>query len=958
MDLKKNFDCFIFPANMELNNQTHKHKSYPCEHEMQLKGETTSTSDNLFHEDVNSVNHICKENNVIEDVDNTLITGVSLESDSNGFAPQDGIIIDLKDKTNSPQVEPGGVDILAIENFDSMLTAEKTKAMDIYYEEENLNYCVDSDVPLLSSSVESDMSVEVLNPLDICNVYSERNQSDSDVSLLSMSGDEVSNGEPEEYNNYELAHTTASDHCNILPNVTENKSDNYITPLNLNNPSTDTFLSYENKLNDSKELFIIPEAKQLQEAFMDQTESINSRVKYYTKFIDNPELASSQSTNEIKNFTEKTFLHQNGDAPGGEIINQCDQKMAELSMMNNSLLTHSTSNNINDTATTWHFYDKDSSLVECSQDCSLMKNFDPHSPSVMDSNTPEISAEFSQTCLEASQLNGNEKQQYGEAIQEVVALEKQDSCDSTLPLIDSEIISIDSLYSKNFSNSNISEIEPTFSKEKNVPLLHFLGSSNLISTSHCSSQEHVNLSDACIHMLNNLNNSYSNISLMHISSLKNIQETYEDNISVISSETVKTTNHWKNLIAYSIGFMVMYMAFGSLRHLQSSINNSNGVGLITLSCLFAFFVIGSLFASYVVKELEPRRATLVTVLFHILYVISNCYPSIYILMPASAMLGFWNAVSWGAQGIYIQRLACDYAIKKGKKTEHICSKFHGVFYLILFFSEVFGNLISSLILSSSETGSSLNEQNQTDFYYKNSTLEAITNITHKNQQCGINYNHLKHEDEKSIPISQNIIFLLTAIFTGLDILAFAIIFFFVDPLTSNYRNSLPQTARNCEKLWRDIKSVLIFTKDWRFVLLIPIYLFSAMHLAYISAEITKAFATCMLGVHMVGYLMICYGISDALSSYISGWLNQITGRILLITIGSLSFQLVILSLFLWQPVSTSLLPYILIFGFWGLSDGFYASQLCSEFRHNPYLNPNSDIEDVYEPEEDNRKSRL
>lgn len=43
--------------------------------------------------------------------------------------------------------------------------------------------------------------------------------------------------------------------------------------------------------------------------------------------------------------------------------------------------------------------------------------------------------------------------------------------------------------------------------------------------------------------------------------------------------------------------------------------------------------------------------------------------------------------------------------------------------------------------------------------------------------------------------------------------------------------------------------------------------------------------TCPIGVHMVGYMMICMGVSASISAYLSGWLCRYVGRIVLIAIG-------------------------------------------------------------------------
>lgn len=462
----------------------------------------------------------------------------------------------------------------------------------------------------------------------------------------------------------------------------------------------------------------------------------------------------------------------------------------------------------------------------------------------------------------------------------------QISVDSTAPLIEEKPVRKEFSALEIPAHFRVIECEPSFNMSKAAPFLHLYGSSKLLSNPHCNSREHVNLSEACIHMLNNLNNSYSNMSLMQISSLKDIRDIHLETVDTESKEE-RPGKHWKNLFSYSIGFMVMYMAFGSLRHLQSSLNSEAGVGLMTLSCLFAFFVIGSLFASYVVKRLEPRNATLVTVMFHLLYVISNCYPKVYILMPVSALLGFWNAVSWGASGTYIQRLACDYASKTNQKTEHVCSKFHGIFYLILFFSEVFGNLISSVILGSNAPVPILISPNNTmtpSLLVNQTILQLPENYTNQYAQCGVSFSHSDDVGTDAVPVDQTTIYILVAVFAGMDILAFFILFFCVDPLTLYYKCETTTDIKSCWQVWLDVKAVIVFMTNWRFLMLIPLYMFSAIHIAYVSAEITKAFVTCFLGIHMVGYMMICYGICDAFSSYITGWLNQITGRIALISI--------------------------------------------------------------------------
>lgn len=56
-----------------------------------------------------------------------------------------------------------------------------------------------------------------------------------------------------------------------------------------------------------------------------------------------------------------------------------------------------------------------------------------------------------------------------------------------------------------------------------------------------------------------------------------------------------------------------------------------------------------------------------------------------------------------------------------------------------------------------------------------------------------------------------------------------------------------------------------------------------MQLGFAAAEMTKAFVSCSLGIHMVGYTMIAYGVFGGFSSWISGILCEYVGRVALIS---------------------------------------------------------------------------
>lgn len=68
-------------------------------------------------------------------------------------------------------------------------------------------------------------------------------------------------------------------------------------------------------------------------------------------------------------------------------------------------------------------------------------------------------------------------------------------------------------------------------------------------------------------------------------------------------------------------------------------------------------------------------------------------------------------------------------------------------------------------------------------------------------------------------------------------------------------------------------------------LLILITVFIGMEQAFIGAEFTQAYVSCALGIHQIGYVMICFGVVNAICSIIFGSIMKYIGRIVIILLG-------------------------------------------------------------------------
>ena len=139
----------------------------------------------------------------------------------------------------------------------------------------------------------------------------------------------------------------------------------------------------------------------------------------------------------------------------------------------------------------------------------------------------------------------------------------------------------------------------------------------------------------------------------------------------------------KNLIVLSIGFMLTYTAFFSLRNLQSSINHDGGLGLFSMSAMYVTFVIGCVFATSVVYKCRPKHAIVISMLGMLVYIVAQFYPTMYTLIPSAALLGFAMAVMWTAQGSYITSIAITYATAADMNHVGVLGLFNGFFLFLI-----------------------------------------------------------------------------------------------------------------------------------------------------------------------------------------------------------------------------------------------------------------------------------
>ncbi|XP_069591671.1 protein unc-93 homolog A-like [Ranitomeya imitator] len=159
-------------------------------------------------------------------------------------------------------------------------------------------------------------------------------------------------------------------------------------------------------------------------------------------------------------------------------------------------------------------------------------------------------------------------------------------------------------------------------------------------------------------------------------------------------------SHLKNIFVVSVGFLLIFVAFGGLQTLQSSLNPSGGLGAVSLSVTYGGQIFSAaVFTPFVISKLGCKLTLTIVTCFYIIYTLANFYPKWYTLMPASVILGLGASPFWTAKCTYLTVCARQYALKYDKKEMHVINQYFGIFFFVFQSSRIWGNLISSLVLN-------------------------------------------------------------------------------------------------------------------------------------------------------------------------------------------------------------------------------------------------------------------
>uniref|UniRef100_A0A8D1ZP43 Protein unc-93 homolog A n=2 Tax=Sus scrofa TaxID=9823 RepID=A0A8D1ZP43_PIG len=320
----------------------------------------------------------------------------------------------------------------------------------------------------------------------------------------------------------------------------------------------------------------------------------------------------------------------------------------------------------------------------------------------------------------------------------------------------------------------------------------------------------------------------------------------------------------RNVLVVSLGFLLLFTAYGGLQNLQSSLYSKEGLGVTALSTLYGGMLLSSMFLPpLLIQKLGCKWTIVLSMCCYVAFSLGNFHASWYTLVPTSILLGLGAAPLWSAQGTYLTVTGNRHAEGTGQAGKDVVNQYFGIFFLIFQSSGVWGNLISSLVFGQKPT--------------QGSGVLAV---------------------------------LLTAVF--------------LEPVKDAQQKS--EGEKKAPPFWSTLLSTFKLFRDKRLRLLVLLPLYSGFEQAFLAGDYTRSYTTCALGIQFVGYVMICFAAVNALCSVLYGKLSKFTGRTALFALGAVTHLSCIIALLLWKPHPSQLPLFFVFSGLWGMADAVWQTQ--------------------------------
>lgn len=89
----------------------------------------------------------------------------------------------------------------------------------------------------------------------------------------------------------------------------------------------------------------------------------------------------------------------------------------------------------------------------------------------------------------------------------------------------------------------------------------------------------------------------------------------------------------------------------------------------------------------------------------------------------------------------------------------------------------------------------------------------------------------------------------------------------------------------------------------------------------------QAFVGCGWGISNIGFVMICFGVCNAIASIFTGGITKITGRSPVVAFALALHVALLVTLLVWHPSTHNKITYFVMAGLWGIVDAVWLVQI-------------------------------
>ncbi|CAK1551240.1 unnamed protein product [Leptosia nina] len=231
--------------------------------------------------------------------------------------------------------------------------------------------------------------------------------------------------------------------------------------------------------------------------------------------------------------------------------------------------------------------------------------------------------------------------------------------------------------------------------------------------------------------------------------------------------------------------------------------------------------------------------------------------------------------------------------------------------MIFQLNQVWGNLISSLVLTSGD----------------NHAAVTAVNASMIPEICGANFLPSADAAEALQRQPYEKIQMLVGIYLACMAAAALIVAIGVDSMKRYDTGRAVSGMGGIEMLMATLKLLV----EPNQLMMITIMVFTGLQQAFFGADFTASFVSCAIGTGTVGYVMLTFGIADALGCVVTGYIAKVTGRIPLICGATVIHLCLLATLLLWRPQAHQAYVMFIIAILWGLCDSVWLVQINAFF---------------------------